>query len=105
MTSHRILEKDWKSVGLELPIMVYWNVRACTPGVQVDASHPGVQMLAGYSPSMMKAIMRGAAYTGEKKVTPWETFRMTVDASDYDRVRDVLYKSHEGVLRFYRPSD
>ncbi len=104
-TSHRILEKDWKSVGLELPVMVYWNVRANTSGVQVDASHPGVQMLAGYSPSMMKAIMRGAAYTGEKKVTPWETFRMTVDASLYDPVRDVLYKSHEGVLRSYRPSD
>jgi len=104
-TSHQILEKDWKSDGLDMPIMVYWNVRPNTPGVQVDASHPGVQMLAGYSPSMMKAIMRGAAYTGEKKVTPWETFRMTMDASDYDPVRDVLYKSHEGVLRFYRPSD
>lgn len=104
-TSHWSLKKDWERVGLELPIMVYWNVRANAPGVQVDASHPGVQMLAGYSPSMMKAIMRGAAYTGEKKVTPWETFRMTVDASDYDPVRDVLYKSHEGVLRSYRPSD
>lgn len=97
---------------------IYWNVRANTPGFQTSATHPGVQMMTGFSPAIMRDIMMGKseATTTEvdvvtadgtvqkmttSTVTPWDTLLKTLNEPIYDAVRAVLISSTEGTFANY----
>lgn len=116
-THHEELMKLWATGGYgKIPRIIYWNLRAGTPGVQTDANHPGVQMLQGFSPNLIKFILYGESF-GEKtqeievdgkiikmkvsQVTPLETFRAIIDQSKYDIVRCILDDTNEKLLSSY----
>lgn len=116
-TCHENLMKQWIQNGYEgVPEMVYWNLRANTPGFNTTNSHPGVQMVTGYSPAMMRSIMLGQSLESATEAvvidgvvhtvktsaaTPWDTFVKTMNDPIYDPIRQVLNTSTEGLLASY----
>jgi len=64
-TNHQALEKQFKDAGYEVPIIVYWNVRSNTTDFPALSDTPGVAMLAGYSPSLLKVVMDGCDLDAE----------------------------------------
>merc|ERR1712137_541169 len=58
-TNHQNVVSKFKAAGYEVPLLVYWNVRANTVDFPALADTPGVALLAGYSPSLMKVVMDG----------------------------------------------
>lgn len=119
----RFKEEGLKACGEEWPAphIIYWNLRGNTSGFPVKADTPGVTMLSGYSPSLMKLILSGEPVVGEveeevidengvttiKKVkkNPFDTIRKALDDEEYDKVREVLYASEEGILKKYNKPD
>jgi hypothetical protein len=116
-TCHEELMKLWvKNKYSGIPDMVYWNLRAHTPGFNTLASHPGVQMVSGFSPAMMRSIMLGQSLQSATETVmvddvvhtvktsaanPWDTFVKTMDDPIYDPVRTLLNTCSEGLLSQY----
>lgn len=111
---HRILQKV-ASLGLtEAPNIIYWNLRDGTPGVQASAKHPGVQMLQGYTPELIKFALFGGEFEQEEmtvtaddgstttvkvaKRNAYDTFRAAMDQVIFDPIRQIVYDSQEGCL-------
>merc|ERR1712130_217659 len=109
----RFREEGLKVCGKEWPAphMIYWNLRGDTSGFPAQADTPGVSMLSGYSPSLMKLILNGEVMEEEEslekgveksvKKDPLSLVRKALDSEDYDNVREGLYRSNEGVLNRY----
>lgn len=117
-THHKRIVRRFKEEGLKVcgkewpaPHMIYWNLRGDTSGFPAQADTPGVSMLSGYSPSLMKLILNGEVMEEEEsleegveksvKKDPLSLVRKALDSEDYDNVREVLYRSNEGVLNRY----
>lgn len=117
-TQHQNLMKMWAEAGYNrMPTIIYWNLRANTPGFQTDAKHPGVQFLQGYSPSLLKFVLlgekldkgstetvtvdteNGQVVMNVSKVTPWDTLRSALDQACYQMVRDLMVSSNEKLLK------
>jgi hypothetical protein len=117
-TCHTRIMQKVAAMGLEkIPNIIYWNLRANTPGVQTSAHHPGVQMLQGYSPAILKFALYGddCETTTEMEVTmedgtshtvtvntktPYETYRQALDQPCFDSIRRIMSESNEGVLSY-----
>ncbi len=118
-TSHeRFLQKVAELGMARAPRIIYWNLRADTPGVQTHDSHPGVQMLQGYSPALLRFVLLGDAVketqvevlntqTGQMQkvtvstVTPYDTYRQALDFDRWDPIRTMLSNSTEKHLVGY----
>jgi Mg-chelatase subunit ChlD len=105
-TQHERLVRRFAEVGrqavgrpYQVPTITYWNLRGDTAGFPAQASTPGVQMLAGFSPSLLKALVGGQEVA--TVVTPYGTLRQVLDDAQYDPVRAVLSASNEGLLAGY----
>lgn len=109
------LVKMWADAGYtRVPRMIFWNLRSNTPGFIAEKNTPGVQMLQGYSPNLMKFVFfnddtdlqtievknaDGTTTTMKtSNVSPWETFRTIMAQSKYDIIRAILFASEEGLL-------
>jgi hypothetical protein len=114
-TSHQRILQKVATLGIqEAPNIIYWNLRLNTVGVQATATHPGVQLLQGYSPAIMKFALFGGEFEEEEieviaedgtkanvkvsKKTPYDTYRGALDQSCFDIIRQLVFDSHEGVL-------
>lgn len=118
-TSHeRFLQKVAKLGLARAPRIIYWNLRSDTPGVQTSATHPGVQMLQGYSPALLRFVLLGDSVketqvevlntvTGQMQkvsvstVTPYDTYRQALDFDRWDPIRNMLSTSTEKHLVGY----
>mmetsp|Transcript_4705 Transcript_4705/g.7285 ORF Transcript_4705/g.7285 Transcript_4705/m.7285 type:complete len:615 (+) Transcript_4705:423-2267(+) len=127
-TQHERLVRKYEEAGKKAcglpwspPQIIYWNLRngrGC--GLPAQANIEGVTMLSGYSPSLMKLLLSGenifeqevireeidengdVVLVKEKvKKTPYDTFREALDDTAYDKVREVLGRSNEGLLACY----
>merc|ERR1740123_1241988 len=65
-THHERIVRTFKEAGVKVcgkewpaPHIVYWNLRGNTSGFPAQADTPGVTMLSGYSPSLMKLLLNG----------------------------------------------
>lgn len=115
-TAHQRLVKKFRDAGMRVcgkpydpPTIIYWNLRGNTRGHAAQANTPGVRMLSGYSPSLLKLLLSGEDLDKEvevvldngtvvkkkQEITPYETFRKAVDDPLYDLVRAVLVKVGE----------
>lgn len=115
-TCHQRFLQKVATLGLErAPRIIYWNLRAHTPGVQTSADFPGVQFLQGYSSALMRFVLLGESLpeaeikvtqadgtvTSVKvsKATPYDTYRAALDSDRFDCVRAVLANAQEGCLK------
>jgi len=64
-TNHVALTDKFKQAGYEVPLIIYWNVRPNTTDFPAMSDTPGVAMLAGYSPSLLKVVMDGCDLEAE----------------------------------------
>jgi hypothetical protein len=86
---------------------VYWNLRGDTKGFVAQADTPNVQMLSGFSPSLLKLLLTAKPLSspqaggGKREVTPYDTLRAALDDEAYDVVRRVLKAGQEGPLMGY----
>ena len=111
-TCHEELISKWANAGYDrVPTIIYWNLRANTPGFQTSSDHPGVQLLQGYSPSLLKFVLFGekmketeiSISTDDRdivmmktsSITPNETFRKAVDQEVYLPIRTILSCTNE----------
>lgn len=106
----RILERV-AALGLKTaPRIIYWNLRARTPGVQTEATQEGVQFLQGYSASLLRFALLGedmptktitledGSQVKVKSITPYETYRKALDSQRFAKWREVVKSSSEGLL-------
>ena len=91
--TRRFAEVGMATVGLPytIPQIIYWNLRGDTTNHAATADTLGVQMLSGFSPSLLKQVLNGEVQEGEdQKITPYDTLRNVLDDSRYDPVRKIL---------------
>ena len=117
----RFAEAGVASTGSPWPVptITYWNLRGGTSGFPAEADKPGVKLLSGFSPSLLKLILDGGELEGEEeieeevvvvedgvevvrtvkrkaKANPLDVLRKCLDDPMYDAVREVLGASRSG---------
>jgi hypothetical protein len=70
-----MIRKQYAAAGYEMPLVVFWNVRAST-GVPAKSTTPGVNLVSGYSPNIMTSVLKGSA-------NPLELILDTINADRY----------------------
>jgi len=119
-TCHERFLKKVAALNLaRAPRIIYWNLRADTQGVQTVASHPGVQLLQGYSTALLRYVLLGEDCGDEEivvigetdkeparkvkvsKTTPYDTYRKALDNDRWDPIRAMLANSNEKHLVGY----
>ena len=108
-TQYQAMVESFEQAGYTMPKIVFWNLRAATRDFPVDSSTPGVDMVSGFSPNMLKLFMAGRlddAQNGVRtdqslSVTPYETVRKALDDRRYHAVRDVCARFGEGRMKTY----
>lgn len=115
-TCHQRFLQKVATLGLDrAPRIIYWNLKANTPGVQTRADFPGVQFLQGYSAALMRYVLIGESLPEAEikvtmadgttttvkvsKATPYDTYRAALDIDRFDCVRAVLAGMREGALK------
>ena len=58
---------------------------------------PGVTMLSGFSPFLMKVLLDGDSFP-----TPYSGFWKALDGKEFDNVREILNSLSEKKLKFYK---
>lgn len=63
------MKEKYREAGYEMPIIVYWNVRASRCGMFQDTFQgQNCCMVSGYSASLFKSIIEGTTYEEEVKI-------------------------------------
>jgi len=117
LTHHQRLVEKWREAGYETPpTITYWNLRGATGGgFAASAETPGVRMLSGFSPSLLKLVLTGEEEAEEVIVvekdgttrvetarpTPFSTMRKALDDGRYDPVRFLLAAEETGAFADY----
>jgi hypothetical protein len=78
--SFEVAKKKFETAGYTLPQMVFWNVRS-TNTVPVMSGIPGVSLVSGYSPNVLKSVLYNTT------VTPEETMMNAIMDSRYDLIQ------------------
>ena len=111
--TRRFAEEGMKICGSPwpLPKIIFWNLRGDTSGYPVDTNQKNVQMLSGFSPSLLKLLLSGEPMVNEvvaengtvlqQQITPAETLRKALDDPRYFPIRKILYVSCESLLEKY----
>jgi Mg-chelatase subunit ChlD len=81
-----------------IPQIIFWNLRGDTNGYAAQSTTPGVRLLSGFSPALLRLFLSGK---DSSSITPYETFRAAIDDARYDPVREVLRQTSEGLFADY----
>jgi hypothetical protein len=81
-----MIRSNFEAAGYAAPRIVCWNLRAEYKDFHATAHEEGVVQLSGWSPAVLKALQAN----GVQVRTPYEGMRELLDATRYDRVRDVM---------------
>jgi hypothetical protein len=76
-TSFEMISDIYKNAGYKMPNVVYWNINSKS-GVPVEFDQSGTALVSGFSPSIMKSIIRA------ENVTPVDVMKQTIMDSRYD---------------------
>jgi hypothetical protein len=68
--------------GWKVPRVIIWNLREQFKHYQATENTPGVVMISGWHPSILKKLIEGV-----KVDTPWDGLRLILDDVRYDLVR------------------
>jgi hypothetical protein len=82
----------YKEAGYDVPRLVFWNLNGMTPGFPAGGTSLGIQMVSGYSQSLMNQVFSGK-FTYENnvvKVDPLETLLKVLYSKHYDKVTNEL---------------
>lgn len=106
------LEEAFKEKGYNLPRTVFWNLNAKSPGFPATTISRGVQLVSGYSQTLMLQVFTGdykyeVQENGSVKVTvnPWDSFLKALLHQGYDQVSQVVASVGEGCLKHLVKAD
>lgn len=80
-TNHEVIVEKFAKAGYDMPQIVYWNVRANTTDFAAKSNEQGVAMLAGFSPSLLKAVINGEDFS------PYGILREAIDDERYKSIK------------------
>jgi hypothetical protein len=83
-TNFQDIEKQYSESGYSRPQIVFWNVNGASTDFPVSVTDNGTALISGFSPSIMKAILKG------KDFSPYSVMRETLDDERYDPVKLAL---------------
>ena len=99
------MQTAFSEAGFELPRTIFWNLNASSPGFPACATSAGVQLVSGYSQSLMIQVFTGdykyvlqADGTKKVNVDPWTSFYKAITNEGYDPVMQVVASVGEGCL-------
>jgi Domain of unknown function (DUF2828) len=82
-THFNMLIQRFKDAGVEMPQIVFWNLRGGTKDFPVKSDECGVIMMSGYSPALLNGLLEG------KEVTPLSVMMNIIDSPRYELVEDM----------------
>lgn len=77
-----MIEQMYAEAGYNKPQVVFWNLRTSF-GVPAKTNTPGVSLVSGFSPSIMKTLLTGVQH---REPTPLETMLDTLNQDRYVQV-------------------
>jgi len=90
---------QYKAAGYDQPRLIFWNLNSKTPGFPAEANSTGIQMVSGFSQTLMNQVFTGEFVyeemdDGSRKatVTPEEALMKALYSSYYDKVGSLLAK-------------
>ena len=81
LTGYEFIESKYKSYGLPMPHIIFWNLRGNTDGYVNKSDQKGTTTMSGFGASSFKAFMSG---TFNIENTPWDTLK---DMLESERLR------------------
>jgi len=97
------MEVAFKTKGYNFPRTIFWNLNYKSPGFPAMADSQGIQLVSGYSQSLMIQLFTGeykyevqADGSHKVSVTPWESLVKALMNPGYDSVIASVYKTGEG---------
>ncbi len=79
-TNFQALDEKYIKAGYKRPQMIFWNVNGRIGDVPVTADMANTGLISGYSPSIMKAVLKG------QNMTPKEVMIEALTDSRYDLI-------------------
>lgn len=79
-THFEVFKKKFSDINMEMPNIIFWNLRGDTDGVPVSCNEKGVVLLSGYSPSLLTSILEG------EELTPLSVMTRVITSSRYDKI-------------------
>jgi hypothetical protein len=80
VTKFQLMQQKFKRANVEMPQIVFWNLRGDTNDFPVQSDERGVILMSGYSPSLLNSLLDG------KDITPLDVLLNVIDSSRYDVV-------------------
>ena len=80
-THFQILERRFRDACIEMPQIVFWNLRGGTKDFPVEQDSRGVVMMSGYSPALLTGLLEG------KEITPLDIMMNIINGTRYDLVK------------------
>lgn len=81
-THFSLVRERFAKAGVEMPQIVFWNLRGETKDFPVTFDEHGVVLMSGYSPALLTSLMDG------KDITPLSVVQNVINASRYDMVTE-----------------
>jgi hypothetical protein len=101
------LETAFNAKGYNLPRTIFWNLNGMTPGFPSAGDTKGIQLVSGYSQTLMKQVFTGdykyevqADGNVRVSVDPIESFLKALMIPEYDIVSQTIVLVGEGCLKF-----
>ncbi|KAL0237916.1 hypothetical protein GEMRC1_012390 [Eukaryota sp. GEM-RC1] len=96
-TFFKRMQLRFRTAGYSLPRIVFWNLNSRSPGFPVDGKQRGVQMVSGYSQTLLQQVL-SQDFTLEtlKTLTPEQTLRDALES--FVDVEECVLKVGEGIL-------
>lgn len=84
-THFNIVRERFAKAGVEMPQIVFWNLRGETKDFPVTFDEQGVVLMSGYSPALLTSLLDG------KDITPLSIVENVIHSPRYDLVKAPTY--------------
>ena len=80
-THFELMQEKFKRANIEMPQIVFWNLRGSTRDFPVSHDENGVILMSGYSPSLLNSLLDG------KHITPMDILMNVINSPRYNKVQ------------------
>lgn len=80
-SNFQVIKDKYRAVGLEMPVLVFWNVNASSTHVPVTRDENGVVLVSGASPSIFESVVSG------EQVNPYQLMMKVLGKDRYKAIK------------------